>query len=82
VDQDKIANINRRELLLVTDAGPEFAGDDLSAEDRAVVMEMCTAGVAWGRVNLGDDPRLDIVHNREYHILSLMESLARQDCDL
>jgi hypothetical protein len=82
VDQDDIANINRRELLLVTDAGPGFAGDDLSAEDRAVVMEMCKAGVAWGRVNLGDDPRLDIVHDREYHILALMERLTFRDCDL
>jgi len=82
VDQDKIANINRRELLLVTDAGPEFAGDDLSTEDRAVLMEMCKAGVAWGRVNLGRDPRLDIVHDRKYHILALMESLAPQDCNL
>lgn len=80
VDQDKVANINRRELLLVTDAGPEFVDEDMSAEDRAVLMEMCKAGVTWGRVNLGADPRLDIVHDREYHILALMESLAPQDC--
>jgi hypothetical protein len=82
VDQDEIANINRRELLLVTDAGPDFAGDDPSAEDRAVLTEMCKAGVTWGRVNLGNDPRLDIVHDREYHILSMMERLTARDCRL
>jgi hypothetical protein len=41
VDQDEVANINRQELLLVTDAGPEFADEDTSAEDRAVLIEMC-----------------------------------------
>jgi hypothetical protein len=82
VDRDTIANINRQELLLVTDAGPEFVDEDMSVEDRAAVEKMSKAGVAWGRVNLGGDPRLDIVHDREYHILALMERLATRDCDI
>jgi hypothetical protein len=82
VDRDTIADINRQELLLVTDAGSESVDEEMSAEDQAAVEEMCKAGVTWGRVNLDGDPRLDIVYERQYHILALMDRLTTRDCDV
>jgi hypothetical protein len=80
VTKDEIANLDHRELVIVTDAGPETADDELSAEDRPAVIELCKAGAAWGRVNLGRDPALNIVHDRQYVLLSRSDNLARPNC--
>ena len=81
VNQDEIAKLDHRNLVLVTDAGSDIATDKLSGKDRAAVIEICKAGAAWGQVNLGRDAQLDIVHNRQYALLSRSDSLARPNCE-